>query len=175
MNTKKAVQVSKEAQLRQGLASVMGKSAKLQVQGEEVKVSDVLDSLDQRGANAQATDDARVNYHRAVAVETEYRAQTHPMISAVRAHLVTLLSPEQLAQCGLAPRKTRRVLSGEERTAKMVKARSTRQAKGTRGKRQVRQEKAKATVTAAYASNGNGTAPSAPSPGPALDGGSGSH
>jgi hypothetical protein len=176
MNTKKEVQVGKDAKLRKGLATVMGKSAKMQVQGEEVKVSDVLDSLDQRGAHAQATEDARVAFRSALGTEKEYRAKTHPMISAVCAHLATTLSPEQLTECGLTPRRSARVLTFDERTAKGLKVRATRTAKGTRGKRQARQEKAKATITAVYASNGNGAAPSAPPPGPLpRDGGNSSH
>jgi hypothetical protein len=169
----KSGQVGKDAQLCEGLATVFGKGAKMQVQGKEVKVKDVMDLLNKRGANAQAAEEARSAFHRAIAADREYRAETHALISAVRAALVANLSPDDFAKCGLATRKTRRVPSSEEQNARVVKARSTRAAKGARGKRQVRKEKAKAALAAAYAPNGSGPAPNAPPPTPPALGGNG--
>ena len=44
-------------------------------------------------------------------------------------------SPDQLAQFGLAPPKQRRALTVEEATTKVAKAKSTRKARGTMGKK----------------------------------------
>jgi hypothetical protein len=41
----------------------------------------------------------------------------------------------------------------------VAKSRKTREANGTRGERQIRQQKAKAVLTATYASNGSSNAP----------------
>jgi hypothetical protein len=175
MKRSRALQLAKYAKFRLGLAEAVGKSAKAQVQGEEVKMSEVLDSLDTVGANAKATDEARGAFHHAVAAEKEHLAQVGPMIQALSEHLVSTLPPEQVEACGLSPKKARRVLSGEERAVKAVKTRKTREAKGTRGKRQIRAEETKAALAAAYAPDGAGIPPT-PQPGqgpPRTSGGGG--
>jgi hypothetical protein len=188
MNTKKATTVGKYAQLRTGLAVVLNKTETLQVLGEEMKVGDFLNLLDELGTHSQTTEDAKAAYRRAVAAEQEAQARVRPKLSALRLQLQGRLSPEQLATCGIPPRKSLSPLTPDERTARTLKIRATRASNRTLGKRQVRQEKAKATISAAYASNGSGAAPDAHasggSGGPAVpltvpvlprDGGSGAH
>ena len=164
MSTFKAV--GKETKLREGLASVMGKSMKLPVQGTEVKTGDILGVLDTLIANHAATQAAKAAFHRAVAIEEAYRTQTRAFVSGVRAQLRAGLSDEELAACGLSRKRAVRTLSADERTAATAKLRATREAKGTRGVRQARQKEARAVITAAFAPPAPGE-PDAPTATPA--------
>jgi hypothetical protein len=162
----KSINISREAKLRTELAAVLGKTAKVHVQGEEVRVADVLDVLDVQLANASATAEAKAATRRAVAAEREYRAEKREMLSGVYAALVATLSAEQLAQLGLVPKKKARALTAEERTLATAKLRVTRKTKGTRGKKQRHAAEVSAGIAAAYApappdKSGNGGAPPA--------------
>jgi hypothetical protein len=160
MKRSKGAQLIQFAKLRNGLPQVIGTSEKVQVQGgEEVKISDVPDFLDTIDANARAVEEGRGNFDRTVAAERDFRAKASPTIMALCARLLATLPPEQLELCGLSLKKPQRALLAEELAAKAAKSRETRKANGTRGKRQIRQEEAKAVLTATYASNGNGRAP----------------
>jgi hypothetical protein len=167
----KVLEVRRNAELRQGLPRVFGKSATIQIQGEEVKVTDILTELDTLDSNAKAVDEANGNYHKAVATEGEARARARPRLMALRVQLQARLSPEELATCGLAPKKKARALTADERTVKTAKLRATREASGTHGARQVRAVKAKAALTAAFAPKESGGAPNAPSTSGGHDGG----
>jgi hypothetical protein len=151
MRTSKTNRRGQDVQLREGFASVMGSSAKVLVEGKEVEGGQVLSALDDLIAAAQATDAAKAAYHQAVAREAALLVEAHPLLSGVRRLLGAMLAPEQLARCGLAPRKPPRPLSANERTAATAKLRATRQANGTRGARQAREEEAKAFLTATFA------------------------
>jgi hypothetical protein len=147
---RKSTEVGREAMLRSGLAHVVGKSAKVKVQGKEVRMSEILDALDTQAANAAATEKAKLAYREAVAVEQEYRAAKRALLTALRAQLRATLSGEELAACGLA-RASRRELSAEERVAATLSLRDTRRRNGTLGEKQRREAKAKAVIVAAYA------------------------
>jgi hypothetical protein len=153
MKTGKGTQNSQAAKLRSGLAKLLGKSAKVHVQGKEVKIGEVLDVLDGLLANASAAAEASVKYRRAIATNREYRAQNHALVSGVRAYLVATLSAEELEECGHAPKKMARALTAEERTVASAKLRATRKANGTRSKKQLREQKVKAEIAAAYAAD----------------------
>jgi hypothetical protein len=164
----KTIQAAEDARLREGLVEILGSAATLRVEGKEVKIRDVLDALDRIAARAAATSEAKGQFHRAVAAEKEERAQVSALLSAVRAALRATSSPEELLACGLAPRKAPRVLSAEERVLKAVKLRATRAANRTRGVRQVREERVRAGLAAAYTPNGSEEASRPLSPSVAL-------
>jgi hypothetical protein len=160
----KSINLSREAKLRTELATVLGKTAKVHVQGEEVRVADVLDVLDVQLANARATAEANAVYRRVAVAEREYRAQKREMLSGVYAALVATLSSEQLAQLGLVPKKKARALTAAERTLATAKLRVTRKSNGTRGKKQRHEAEVSAGLAAVYGSPppdkpGGGAAP----------------
>ena len=137
--------------LRTGLALILGKSDKLEIQGKEVKGSEILDSLDALIADDEATAAARAVYRAAVTAQDARRAELAPLVSGVRTHLRATRSDEQLAACGIVRKGTRRAPSVDERMARATKARATREAKHARGVRQERIAKARATIAAAFA------------------------
>jgi hypothetical protein len=146
----KVLHVGSVSQLRDGLALLLAKSGRLTIEGKEVKLRDVLDVLDKLVANNKVTAQAKAAYRHAVADERAFAAQARSMVIAVRMHLLGSYSEEQLAECGLAPRKTRRRLSSAERTAVAAKIRATRVAHGRVSQKRAREEAALAEVVAAY-------------------------
>jgi hypothetical protein len=168
------------AQLRAGLAVLLGKSQTLMFEGKEVKRQEILDLLDELVAMANASTKAKAAYHRILAEERAFTAQALPMVTALRTQLIGRYSREQLAECGLAPRKAPRSLSSAERIVATAKSRATRAAHGRKPAKVAREEAAQAKLIALYApprangaSNGasNGAANGAPpAPAPTASG-----
>jgi hypothetical protein len=166
----KVFRVGLVSQLRDGLAALLGKSGKVTIEGKEVKLKDVLDVLDKLVAHAKAAAQARGAYRRTIAEQRAFVAQAGPLVLAVRAHLLGSYSEEQLAECGLAKRKTSRRLTAAERTAVTAKVRATRQAHGHVSVRRAREAAALAEVVATYGPHPGGSGEPTPAtpgePGP---------
>jgi hypothetical protein len=144
----------------EALLRIMGKSAKTKVLGKEVKIGDFKDTLDELNASHEKVIAAHAAYiqiaaaHRALAVETGFER----ILVALTAQLRTMLTPEELAACGIVPNK-RRALNADERALANVKTRTTRAANGVVGKKQRRVRETQEGLAAAY-----GSEPASPPP-----------
>jgi hypothetical protein len=86
----------------------------------------------------QAAEAARGALHEAVAAAKKARADSRPMIAALK-QLVLIRFKDQdelLADFGLQPKKPRRKLTSDEKAAAAALGKSTRKARGTMGTRQ---------------------------------------
>ena len=146
----KPVEVVQLVALRDGMATCVGKSEKYKVQGKEVKVSEILGSLDALIADVQAAAAAREVYRAAVEAADVRRRQLRPLLVNVRTQLRATLSAADLATCGLSAKHGSRDLTADQRVAKLAKLRATREANGTRGAAQRRADKAKAVIAGVF-------------------------
>jgi hypothetical protein len=106
---------------------------------------------------ARAAFEAEAAAHRALAEKSGVAA----ILATLTAQLRTTLTPEQLAACGIAPKK-RRALTAEERAAANVKKRTTRAANGVVGEKQRRMRAAREVLASAYGSEPASPPPTAP-------------
>jgi hypothetical protein len=157
----KADFVGSVSKMCDGLAKILGKAGTVLASGKEVKLRDVVAARDELVAKIEATEAAKAAYARAVADEHAADAWLRPLLLSVRAHLVGSYSKEQLAICGLSPRKEPRALSSEERSVATAKNRATRVAHGRKPAKVAREEAARAALAAIYAPPPNGDAPAA--------------
>jgi hypothetical protein len=107
------------------------------VNGAFVPTKDVITTLQSRvdaAKNAQAT---RATWLAAVKADTDLRDKTKTYVSGLRAVLMALFvgQIDTLADFGLTPRKTR-VVTPEAKVAAAAKAKATRAARHTMGKKQ---------------------------------------
>jgi hypothetical protein len=130
---------------------VLGKSGVVKIDGKPVKAGVVIELLDKLIANAAATAQAKSTFRSAVAEEQAFEAATQSTLAGLRAHLLGSFTRDELAACGLVPKKKgRRPLSAAERMAAIAKMRATRTAHGLKPEKLVREEEAIAEVIAAY-------------------------
>jgi hypothetical protein len=157
--------------LCEALLQLMGKSAKTKVLGREVKVGDFKDTLGELEASHAKMTAAKAAYIQAAASHRELEVSTGfaEILSALRAQLRTMLTPEELVACGIVPNK-RRAKSAEERAAANAKMRATRAANGVVGEKQRRTRAAREVLGSAY-----GSEPASPPPvtAPPDEGGNG--
>jgi hypothetical protein len=134
----------------------------LLVRGTTYKPADIVIILQARLATAKAVDSARSTWQAAVAADRDERAKTKTFVSGIRQALLVAFadSIDVLADFGLSPRK-KAVVSPETRAAAAVKAKATREARHTMGKKQ------KAKIKAAAPAPASAPAASAPTPAPA--------
>jgi hypothetical protein len=168
----KVVRVGSAKQLRDGLEAALGRSGVVKIDGKPVKSGVVIDLLDELIASAAKTAQAKSAYRSAVAEEHALDAETQSTLAAVRAHILGSFTQDQLAACGIVPKKKgRRPLSAAERLAATVKTRATRAAHGRKPGQLVREQEAVADVIAAYAPQpaapSTATAAAGPEAGPA--------
>jgi hypothetical protein len=156
MDTKNISQATK---LCDGLLAIMGKSAKVEILGKEVKISVLKDTLAVIETAHAEMIAARAAYisaaakHRALVDD----ASVATIVPLLAAQLRTRLTAAQLETCGIAPTKKRRALTDEERTLANAKRRLTRAAKGLLSPKQRRARDAREGLAAVY-----GTEPASP-------------
>jgi hypothetical protein len=116
----------------------------------------------------QATATAKAAYQAAVKAEDELYAELFPLVSGVRAVLYQMYrgSIETLADCGISPHKVA-IRTAAEKLAAAAKAKATRAARHTLGKKQ------KAAITGSSAAAAPVSPASPPAPVPVPSNGSG--
>jgi hypothetical protein len=150
--------------LSDGLTKHASAIPHLVIGGVSMTPTDVSAKLQSRIAVAQAVDPARAAWRNAVAVDQAATEQLTPFLSGLRQTLLVAFAGQvdAMADFGLAPRK-RPVLTTEQRTAAVLKAKATREARGTLGKNQKAEITSNVKVTATVTPMVNVPAPAAPS------------
>jgi hypothetical protein len=139
--------------LREGIAKVMGKSAKMTIRGKEVKISVLVDTLDALVAADAAVAQAKAAFHQETAKRDALLAEAGPLVTDVRDHLRTTLPDDALKACGIPPKKKAEPLALADRLAATVKRRATFEANRKPTEKEARAEQTRATLAAAFAPN----------------------
>jgi hypothetical protein len=125
--------------------------------------ADLISTVQTRVSAAISTQSSRATWENAVKAERDERAKTKPLVSGLKQAIQVMFagSIDSLADFGLTPRKPR-VLTPEKKAAAAAKAKATRAARHTMGKKQKKDIKGTVPATAPV------TPPSpAPAPTPA--------
>jgi hypothetical protein len=166
MPTNRTTQIAADQALADGLAKNAGSLGTFGFGGKQLKPADVVQILEDRIAKAKAATTARANLNAAATAADDELRTTRALVKAVKAALRALFVDDiaTLATFGLAPTKVP-ALAPATLVKAAAKARATRTARGTKGK------KARLAIQAAPAPTGAGTSetPTAPAtPGPAA-------
>jgi hypothetical protein len=135
---KKQDKIMHDRDLISGLKTHFEEGDVVYVDGKRYSPSDLVDLLEERIQLSQEVLTARGAWQAAVARERANIARTAPVFTALEQtiHMRFGRDAEPLAEFGLAPRKERRKLTGEEKASMTAKIRATRAARHTLGKRQ---------------------------------------
>jgi hypothetical protein len=120
-----------------GLTNVTSTIPSFMVGGASVATKDVVTTLQARLATATAAESARVAWLTAVQADRDERAKTKTLVSVVKQTLLQSFvgQADTLATFGLTPRKPR-VVKPETKVVAAAKAKATREARHTMGKKQ---------------------------------------
>lgn len=122
-----------------GLASKPpGGQTSLVILGTSITVPDLVTELKGYAATYKAVEDANTEYQRALTARTAIETHAKSRHDAVRAAIKGALgkSNPDLSTYGLTPDREHRPLTVEEQALKVAKAKATRAARHTMGKRQ---------------------------------------
>ncbi len=138
LNTNLEAQVRNDIALRDGLAKNHKMSEKLVIDGKELTISALIAMLDSRIRDAKQVDALRSQLRERVVSSHATLAATAETLSTLRTQIVARVGKAAAAldDYGIAPRKTRAALTVEERALAIAKAKHTRAARHTMGKRQ---------------------------------------
>jgi len=138
--------------------------ASLVIAGATMTTKDIIEHLQARIDSAKGAQTTRATWQNAVKSDKDERAKSRGLLSGVKQALLVAFAGQidTLADFGLNPRKPR-VLSPEQKTIAATKARATRAARHTMGKKQ----KAAVKGTVSPAAPAPAVTP-APAPVPAL-------
>jgi hypothetical protein len=132
-----AMQQQRLQTVRDAAAKDLPATSVLQLNGQSVKVSDFLSSLDSALATFAATNAAKAALKQSQSDRTQKVASVEAQVGFLKTYLVSLWgegSP-QLAPFGFTP-KARTPLSSEQKTLKAAKAKLTRKVRGTMSSKQ---------------------------------------
>jgi hypothetical protein len=177
MSTNRTHRINLDQLLISGLKANLPKGSSFVLQGEKHAVSEILAILASRVEKAHAATLARASWLDAVKLEDDEYAATKGVIGALRRYLEAVYGPDatKLATFGITPH-TRRELTTPEKMDRIAKAKATREARHTMGKRQkatvkgivadvVAPAAANDTTAPANGSTANGTATPVPAAG----------
>jgi hypothetical protein len=152
-----------DQQLVVGLQKHLPKGASFTVEGKKYTTKQIVSFVQARLDATQAASAAKDAWRNAVKAEGDTVAGTQHVLDIVRQTLLMTLDPAQvpLSDFGIAPRKTAGTLKAEELVIRVEKARATRAARHTLGKRQKAKVKGEVHVTPP-ANEANGLSPAAP-------------
>ena len=120
-----------------GLNKVASTIPSFVVGGAPVATKDIVTTLQARLATAKAAESARVAWQTAVQADRDERAKTKTLVSVIKQTLLQYFAgqADTLATFGLTPRKPRAV-KPETKVVAAAKAKATRAARHTMGKKQ---------------------------------------
>jgi hypothetical protein len=151
--------------LANGYAQYSTSAPLIVLAGATLKPSDLVAKLQALVATENAVTSAGAAWHSQVATQRAAVLQSKPLLLAIRQSLQSAYSSQLdvLADFGLTPRK-KAVVSPETRAAAALKAKATRAARGTAGRKQKAAITAPVVITPASATpiKGVTVAPSAP-------------
>jgi hypothetical protein len=165
---------SSDLHLIEGFQKHLDKGWSLVVAGKKYTGHDIVDLLQRRIDALHAVSTAKAAWVGARRDDEALNAETVQVVLAVRQNVLVMFnqSPDTLADFGLAPRKARRALTPDELVQRTGKAKATREARHTMGKRQ----KQAIHGNAAHGALPAAAPPEAPSPpaaSPTVNGGHG--
>jgi len=137
MSNGNAMQQQRLQMVRDATAKALPATTELQLDGQSVKVSDFLTSLDSALATFAATNAAKAALKQTQSDRTQQIASVEAQVGYLKTYLVSLWgkgSP-QLAPFGFTA-KARKPLSSEQKALKAAKAKLTRNVRGTKGSKQ---------------------------------------
>ena len=132
----KTNRIAMERKLLDGLEKKLGKGAVIVLKGDKHKLSDILATVKERIDASEPVEKAKLAWIAAAQNERRILEESNELVANVIKY-VTLVhgsSPEALAEFGIVPQPRR--LSAEERLQTVLKAKATREARGTMGRRQ---------------------------------------
>jgi hypothetical protein len=130
-------EIAADQSLIDGLAKHASAIPSLGINGAFVATKDITTTLQSRVDSAKNAQSVRATWLAAVKADTDLRDKTKTFVSGLRAALLTLFAGQidTLADFALTPRKTR-VVTPEAKVAAASKAKATRAARHTMGKKQ---------------------------------------
>jgi hypothetical protein len=130
-------QTTADQTLADGLDEYAAMTPSIVVGGAPMQTRDIAAALQARIVAARAVTSSRATWQAAVQAEREERAKTKALVSVVKQTLLASFAGQvdTLARFGLTPRKPR-VVSPDTQVAAAAKAKATRAARHTMGKRQ---------------------------------------
>jgi hypothetical protein len=148
--------------LANGYAKYSTSAPAIVVAGATLKSSDLVAKLQALIATENAVTAAAAAWHSQVTTQRAAVLQSKPLLLAIRQSLQSAYSSQLdvLADFGLAPRK-KAVVSPETRAAAALKAKATRAARGTAGKKQKALITAPVVITPASATPAKSGTPAA--------------
>jgi hypothetical protein len=137
MNTNKSSRVARDQQLIDGITKHLGRSTAIFVLGKKYTISQIVALLKERIAKVSAASAAKAVWTEAVKADRQHTQTTQELVVGVRQTLLTMFaSVDVLADFGISPRKTRKVLLSTEKADAVAKAKATRKARHTMGKKE---------------------------------------
>jgi hypothetical protein len=170
--TNRNEQMTVDQKLIAGLQKHQQSVPSLVIGGTSYKTADVITGIQTLVDSGQAVVSSRATWQANVASDKALRAKNKTFMSGVRQSVLVAYgnSIDVLSDFGLTPRKKPAPRTPEEKTASAAKAKATRAARHTMGKKQKAQ--IKGTVTSPSPSGGAVTTPSATSGPPPTPSGS---
>jgi hypothetical protein len=166
-NKTKLQKVQSDSQLLSGIQKNFP-STTFTVQSGPQTTAQVVTVLQARINAAQAAWTAKTAYHSAVVACDQEVEQTDPLIEGIRQNILTMYSasPQILSDCGVSPRKPRKLLTAQQKVVAAAKAKATRIARGTMSAKQKATIKGTAPATVVINTNGSGTSVTPPATAP---------
>jgi hypothetical protein len=151
--------------LVEGLTKHANEIPQLLIAGTTMKFADITAKVQARIAIAQAVATTHAPWQAAVKADTDAIPEYREFFTALRQALLSAYAGkvDALADFGLTARKTP-VVTPAKRAAAALKAKATREARGTMGKKQKAQIKPSVTVTPATVIVGKPATPATPTP-----------
>ncbi|MGH7269450.1 MAG: hypothetical protein ACREJ3_03385, partial [Polyangiaceae bacterium] len=120
----------------------------LQIMGKAYTMAEAIQLIQSRIDAVNAAGSAKANWHNAAATYKALSAQATEVVRGLRLYALNAFGRDSpvLADFGFAPPK-KATLTPEQEVAKASKARATRKARGTMGKRQKAKIKGEVVVT----------------------------
>jgi hypothetical protein len=147
--TNRHAQQSADQKMIDGLNSQPSAFASLMILGKSFDLPQAIAVLQARIAAANTALSARATWQAAVQADRDERAKSKTFVSALRqaVHVAFGQSIDTLAEFGLKPRKSRKVLTPDEKAKAAAKAKATRTARHTLGSKQKAKIKGTVAVT----------------------------
>jgi hypothetical protein len=163
VNGNRIVQQAADQKLVDGFTRHEAEIGSVLIDGKKVSPADVIAAAQSRIAASKAADAAKATWQTAVKADKDVRASTRVFMTQVRQAVLVMFasSIDTLAEFGLVPRKQHAVKPPTKVVA-AAKAKATREARGTKGKRQ--KAKIKGAVVPPPATSPAVAAPAAPAP-----------
>jgi hypothetical protein len=165
MNGNRVTQTAADQKLADGFNRHGSLLGSLLIDGKQLKAADVVQVVQARLDASKAVETGKATWQSAVKANKDQRAKTRVFMTQVRQAVLVMFasSIDILADFGLAPRK-QRTPKPPVKVAAADKAKATREARGTKGKKQKAKIKGAVPQAAPATAPSPATTPAAPTP-----------